>query len=116
MSYSVHIGKFEANHTSNQSKMWQEFLFDKTEPPTGMFDRGLLCLNGLTGKKAQRILTDFFNRLYDEQLNCAITNREGLSRFDSANGWGCHNSAILFTARILSACTRFPRHKITVLS
>ena len=97
MSYDVRIGDFSANYTSNVRRMFHNHIRhnDKT---------GVQALDGLTGRKAGVILAHAIEAIHDESCQ-----RDGLSHYDSPNGWGNATGAVLFLARILGACLRYPR-------
>lgn len=102
MSYDVTIGKFSANYTSNVWLMFHNHI---------LRDRitGVQALDGLTGRAAGVILAHAIEAIHDE--SCA---RDGLAHYDSANGWGNATGAVLFLARILGACHRYPRSIVRV--
>lgn len=104
MSYDVSIGNFSANYTSNVWRMFHNHIRhnDKT---------GVQALDGLTGRAAGVILAHAIESLHAE--SCSYES-PGLSHYDSPNGWGNATGAVLFLARILGACHRYPRSIVRV--
>lgn len=98
MSYDVSIGGFEANYTSNVSKMWYDSISD-----TGA-GGGLRELNGRTGEEAHRILSFAFDRL----------NKMHPFNYDAPNGWGSTEGGLIFMARIMAACAKYPNERVSV--
>lgn len=113
MSYDVSVGKFSANYTSNvwrmnyTSNVWRMFHNhirhgDKT---------GVQALDGLAGRAAGVILAHAIEAIHAE--SCSYES-PGLSHYDRPNGWGDATGAVLFLARILGACHRYPRSIVRV--
>lgn len=97
MSYDVSVGEFSANYTSNVWRMFHTHISHK-----GTI--GVQALNGLTGRAAGVILSHAIEAIHAESCE-----RDGLAHYDSPNGWGNATGAVMFLARILGACHRYPR-------
>lgn len=98
MSYDVGIGDFDANYTSNASKLWYDSIDD-----TG-FGGGLIELHGMTGKEAHGVLSWAFDRL----------NTMRPFNYDAPNGWGSTSGGLIFMARIMAACAKYPDEIVSV--
>lgn len=107
MSYDVDIGDFEANYTSNGNDIYYNNL-----------DGGLPALDGLTGKQAaSKIETWIYNfdrEVLDNWESAAIGEPKITEKYDSSNGWGSTIGAIIFLMKILSACNKYPKHKLKI--
>lgn len=100
MSYDVVIGDFDANYTSNVSSMWYDSI-----PDAGK-GGGLRELDGLTGKEAHSVLSRAFDTL----------DRMYPLDYDAPNGWGSTSGALIFTARIMAACSKHKKKRVRVCS
>lgn len=113
MSYDIDIGCKSFNYTSNVSRLFYDHI-----PATGSCRGGLHALHGLTGKQAQPILSEAFERIHDTHMQLwdghAVGEPEFCERYDPANGWGSAVGGLIFLARIMAACAQCPRCKVRV--
>jgi len=109
MSYDVSIGCFDDNYTSNMSGLFYSHI-----------DGGLLSLDGLTGRAASALLDCFWQSVHSEYVRLWDGTTPGAvafcAKYDSKNGWGSTVGALIFMAKITSACSANPRHKLRVSS
>lgn len=109
MSFDVKVGSFEENYTYNSlGPMCRDHLHKD----------GLWYLHGLTGKQAHRQISQFWESLFSEKQSLWMEKSIGepalQAKYDSPNGWGSCVGAMLFMARLTSACAEHPRHKVLV--
>lgn len=98
MSYDVTIGDFEANYTSNVSSMWYY----------SMGELGMSSIDGMPGRDAHAVLSNAFDKL---RLEHFFINYE-----PPVNGWGSAEGGLIFMARIMAACARYPDEIVRVYS
>ena len=126
--------EFHFNYTSNMSSFWDAYImierwdyenFEDYEGSGLEEDKlsGLEALVGLTGEEALPYLKDFFEKIYKDiykndcngSIYCS-EDKDGLNdlrrKYDSKNGWGCMVSAMIMTAKLMTACAEYPKAKI----
>ena len=126
--------EFHFNYTSNMSSFWNAYIEIERWDYEGFEDyeglgleeeklNGLEALAGLTGEEALPYLKDFFEKIkkdiYKDDCNGSIyssEDKDGLNKlrrkYDSENGWGCMASAMIVTAKLMTACAEYPKAKI----
>lgn len=102
MSYDIDIGGEDFNYTWNLGRLFYDFI-----PAVDSERGGLHELHGKTGSQARDILSGAFDRMNHSDA----VHRQ---RYDAPNGWGSTAGAILFLARIMAACNRHPRSKVSL--
>lgn len=114
MSYDVYIGGYNFNYTSNVSAIFYDHIPAADEEGRG----GLHVLNGMTGKQAIEILLPAWDAIHSTWMgdwkSGVVGSPEFCARYDSPNGWGSTVGAMLFLARITSACASNPRKRVHV--
>jgi hypothetical protein len=115
VSYDVSIADESFNYTSNVAAFFYDHLL--VDGDAGISD-GLPSLDGLTGKEAAHRLASAFEDIERTRLklwNGGDVGEPALcAKYDASNGWGSTVGAILFLARIQSACIRHPRSLLRV--
>lgn len=109
MSYDISIANREFNYTYNLSEFFNAHLPD-----------GLRTLGGMTGREAGDALADAFESINEERM-CVydlgkhrVEEEKLRERYDSPNGWGTYEGALVFLGELMAACYRNPRHKVHV--
>ena len=101
MSYDVAIGDFDANYTYNLADLFHNHI-----------DGGIRALDGLPGSVALVRLNGFFESVMWEHIK--IGKDQFREKYDSPNGWGDVDGALIFMARIMAACAMNPDGKVRV--
>lgn len=117
MSYDISIGEESFNYTSNVSAMFYDHI--PQEDSRG----GLHELHGKTGKQAAEIMGRAFDAMHRTKLDLWRDNLKGeavvgepefCAKYDAPNGWGSTVGGLIFAGRIMAACQRNPRKKVSV--
>ncbi len=112
MSYDVSIGDDSFNYTYNVGRLFHDHI-----PDMGL-GGGLHEINGASGRKAVRILSQAFERINRTQRELWVEGAKGepefCARYDAKNGWGSTVGALIFLAQILAASAENPRKKVRV--
>lgn len=114
MSYDVSIGDESFNITSNVGKLFYDHI------PQVDSEGGLHELDGKTGKQAFMILSGAIEKINRTRIDLwresDVGEQKFCARYDAKNGWGSTVGAILFLTRVMAACVRNPRNKVSVHS